>query len=407
VEEPIPSRARSRTFAAPWLGEAELLGEGEAGAARSVQDGAALRISRTAPPLRGQPFRPLPRPTGLPPFRLPLESVLPPERLRAIRAAGKLVCHLNGDTGGVKDPHPQLAVAALMERDFRSAPADRPAFLYLLGDLVYFFGEAGEYYPQFYEPYVTYPAPIFAVPGNHDGDLRDGTGSSLAAFVENFCAPVPQHTAAAADAPRDAMTQPHVYWTLDAPFVTVVGLYTNVPEGGQLDESQIGWLHGELTSAPEDKALLVAMHHPIYSGDDHHSGSAYMGVLLDEAVQQTGRIPDGVLAGHVHNYQRYTRTIQGRAVPYLVAGAGGYHNLHRMQRPGGASVQPPLSLTGQELTLDAYCDDRHGYLRLELSPDTMRGAYFALPRPGARPGAAPRPIDAFALDLKTHRLERR
>lgn len=47
----------------------------------------------------------------------------------------------------------------------------RPSFLYHLGDVVYFYGEASNYYPQFYEPYAFYPVPIFAIPGNHDGDI--------------------------------------------------------------------------------------------------------------------------------------------------------------------------------------------------------------------------------------------
>lgn len=42
-----------------------------------------------------------------------------------------------------------------------------------------------------------------------------------------------QITKDAGDAWRTAMIQPNVYWTLEAPFVTIIGLYTNLPEGGQ------------------------------------------------------------------------------------------------------------------------------------------------------------------------------
>ncbi len=52
---------------------------------------------------------------------------------------------------------------------------NKPAFLFHLGDVVYDFGEAQYYYDQFYEPYRNYPAPIFAIPGNHDGFIVPNT----------------------------------------------------------------------------------------------------------------------------------------------------------------------------------------------------------------------------------------
>jgi len=184
-------------------------------------------------------------------------------------------------------------------------PSGQPAFFYHLGDVVYYYGEDNGYYSQFYEPYQQYPLPIFAIPGNHDGDVFDDTEQSLAAFAANFCAPVPAITKDAGDVSRDAMTQPNVYWTLDTPFVTIIGLYTNVPEGGKLDNYQIAWFESELAAAPTGKALIVAMHHPIYSADQYHAGSQYMGQLLEQAIQKTGRTPDVIFAGHVHNYQRF------------------------------------------------------------------------------------------------------
>jgi hypothetical protein len=73
-----------------------------------------------------------------------------------------------GDTGSVVGPATQSLVADKMVTDFNEAnAADVPAFLFHLGDVVYFFGEATYYYDQFYEPYRDYPAPILAIPGNH------------------------------------------------------------------------------------------------------------------------------------------------------------------------------------------------------------------------------------------------
>jgi acid phosphatase type 7 len=57
------------------------------------------------------------------------------------------------------------------------------------------------------------------------------------------------------------------------------------------------------------------MHHPIYPADGNHGGSAYMGGMLDQAVQASGRQPDLVFSGHVHNYQRFTRATAADDVP--------------------------------------------------------------------------------------------
>jgi hypothetical protein len=123
-----------------------------------------------------------------------------------------------------------------MERQVRSAAAaEKPAFFYNLGDVVYFNGQSHYYRRQFYEPYQYYPPHIFAIPGNHDGDVHTRgndppvTEPTLTGFLENFCDDQPRHQFPY----RATMTQPYVYWTLDAPFATIIGLYSNVD--GSLD----------------------------------------------------------------------------------------------------------------------------------------------------------------------------
>lgn len=366
---------------------------------------ASLQLNVLHPRMPNQTQQPLPVPTGQPPYHLSLDTVLPPAQMQTIRSAQRLVFHVAGDTGGVKMPLEQQNVAQHMEQDFDNADQTaRPAFFYHLGDVVYYYGEASQYYAQFYEPYQLYPAPILAIPGNHDGDVQDPSVASLAAYVENFCAPTPRLTREAGDVARDAMTEPNVYWTLETPFATVIGLYTNVPEGGWLDEKQTAWLVSELNSAPLDKALLVAMHHPIYSADVLHSGSQYMAHVLEHAVQESQRWPDMVLAGHVHNYQRFTRVLAERQIPYIVAGGGGYWNLHRMARdPQGHPLPTPYPVPGTDVTLASYCADRHGYLLLESTPTSLSGRYVAVP--GSHPTKqAASVVDTFTLDWHTHKL---
>ena len=354
--------------------------------------------------LGNQKFQPLPAPIGKYPYHLSLSDILPQNQITSIQKAGKISFHIVGDTGGIKNPVPQQIVAIAMESDFNNSI--KPAFFYHLGDVIYYFGQSTEYYSQFYEPYLHYPAPIFAIPGNHDGDLVPGDSTpSLDAFVRNFCSPKPQISPDAGDAPRDAMTQPNVYWTLETPFAILIGLYSNVPEGGKFDETQTSWFVNELENAPKDRALVVSVHHPAYSVDEHHSGSKLIEKTLDDAFEKAGRYADIVFTGHVHNYQRFTREMNGRQIPYIVAGTGGYWHLHYMQKqPDGSPLQIPYKMEDTGVMLENYCDDRHGYMLFTASPSVISGEYYAVSRPQESWRASPQKIDNFVLDLKTHKL---
>ena len=113
-------------------------------------------------------------------------------------------------------------------------------------------------------------------------------------------------------------------------------MYTNVPEGGSIDSTQQQWVTNEFATAPTDRALILALHHPIYSFDVFHSGSSKMADVLENAIRDTGRVPNLVLSGHVHDYQRIEQTIAPDGpTPFIVTGNGGYHNLHAIHsRPG-------------------------------------------------------------------------
>src|SRR5438105_2993664 len=79
-----------------------------------------------------------------------------------------------------------------------------------------------------------YLPPIFSIPGNHDGAPLDEDHPSLDGWVAFFMTDPPHTDPESADAPRVTMSQPNVYFTLDCPFATLVGLYTNVPEHGSI-----------------------------------------------------------------------------------------------------------------------------------------------------------------------------
>ena len=113
-------------------------------------------------------------------------------------------------------------------------------------------------------------------------------------------------------------------------------MYTNVPEHGSIDSTQQQWVTNEFATAPTDRALILALHHPIYSFDAYHSGSSKMADVLENAIRDTGRVPNLVLSGHVHDYQRIEQTIAPDGpTPFIVTGNGGYHNLHAVHSQAG------------------------------------------------------------------------
>ena len=309
------------------------------------------------------------------PYRLRLDQVLGSEAVDKIAASGRLVFHTMGDSGGVKDPKSQVLVAKGLERSF--AGNSKPAsFLYHLGDVVYYRGEIDSYFDQFYDAYEHYPAPIFAIPGNHDGQTdHHSRQRTLAGFERNFCAPADTYTEESMDTGRMAMCLPYPYWILDTPLAHFIGLYTNVPEGGHLDQAQEHWLAEQLAAAPGDRALFLALHHPIYSFDDHHSGSVLMARALEKAINRARRVPNMILTAHVHNYQRIEKLHDGNPLPFFVAGNGGYYNLHSLN----VEIGHVDAESGAKLV--AGVDSRHGFTTIEVTADRIAGFFTTVPRP--------------------------
>lgn len=314
---------------------------------------------------RTQRFQPLPMPLGEPPYHFDIEAALP-GITKLAGENGKIVFHTVGDTGGIKHGEAQMAVASAMKNDL--AAENSPSFFYHLGDVVYYNGEPSEYYSQFYEPYDHYQAPILGIPGNHDGDPVDANQTSLDGWVQFFMTEQPHIDPISMDAPRVTMSLPNVYYTVECPFVNIVGMYTNVPEHGSIDSVQQQWLTNEFNTADPDKALIVALHHPIYSFDDHHSGSPAMADALQHAINDSRRIPNMVLTAHVHNYQRIEKDVSnGLTVPFLVCGHGGYYHLHHLNaQNGNVDEQTNAKLiSGHE---------QHGYVTITVDSESISGS---------------------------------
>lgn len=163
-----------------------------------------------ASPPRGTHFRNLPPPIGKARFRPDIKDAVAAPVYAAMVKSKKVIFHLTGDMGGIAYAVPRELVASVMESDFKSVVSggQLPAFLYITGDCVYFTGQVSEYYRQFYQPYEFYRAPIFAVPGNPDGENLP-TNNTLDGFVRNFCGPKPVKMPEPGDSHRTAMIQPN------------------------------------------------------------------------------------------------------------------------------------------------------------------------------------------------------
>jgi len=327
---------------------------------------------------RNTSFQPLPRPLGLAPYHYDIGQHFPDITQEIAAAGNKMIFHVVGDTGGVVDGEYQSNVAQQMLEHLTSGQGGKPQFCYHVGDVVYFTGMHDDYYGQFYEPYEHYDVPIFSIPGNHDGEVDDPSAqTSLDGWVDYFMQAHPDVDPISKDAPRIQLNLPNVYWTLVTPLATIVGMYTNVPEGGSIDSVQQQWLTNEFHTAPADLPLILALHHPIYSFDVFHSGSSKMADALENAIRDTGRVPNLVLSGHVHDYQRIEQTIaKSGPTPFIVIGNGGYHNLHAIHS------QPNAKAPDTGAVLKYGNDKRWGFMTLTIDRQHISGVTTEVDRAG-------------------------
>jgi hypothetical protein len=332
-------------------------------------------------------------------------------KMAGIKAAGKIVFHAGGDTGPVKGPTTVEEVVDKMTADFdEDDEADAPVFFFHLGDVVYSFGESQYYYDQFYEPFRNYPAPIFAIAGNHDGMVYKNDGEApLDAFIRNFASGELVITPEAGGLRRTAMMQPGVYFALDAPFVTIIGLFSNVLEdpgvissqgesNSVVTDVQLDFLVQQLKRVKNNgNAVIVALHHPPYTAGQNHSASPAMLKDLDNCCNKAGFWPHVFLSGHAHNYQRYTRTVGKFDVPYLVIGNSG-HGLTALRSGKNAGpIRTPVTLT-DGLIFENYDDKNYGYLRIVADKKTLVIEYHDSDIDQKSPS------DAVTVDLASHTM---
>jgi len=385
--------------------------------------------------------------------------------INAIDAANCITFQMIGDSGATatKTFGAMIKVADTVTDDFHAAnAANRPSFLYHLGDIIYNFGEWNYYYDQFYEPYRDYPAPIFAIAGNHDSFVLPGTAAGqepLTTFMRQFCATDTVVTTEAGSLHRTSIMQPGVYFALDAPFVRIIGLFSNALEDpgvissesgtagtfgvakaaakkgkGQagtakwptVPDYQLEFLTTQLQNIKSSNypgAVVLTMHHPPFtysptksnSGGGTHGSSPAMLAEIDTICQQVGVYPHAVLSGHVHNYQRFTRTLnlggKNYSVPFIICGDSG-HDVTPLASSSFGKINPQPGdntdvtyldsstvFPGTNLVLNKHDQQNSGYLRVSVTSKQLTITF----NPVSRTGGAVQ-LDTVTVDLATHTL---
>jgi len=389
-------------------------------------------------------------PPAPPAGQKPLDfSVIDADENQRIVSSGKMSFAMVGCSGDPASQTDTEAVAAAI------TAANDTSFFYHLGDLIYSekgsdvtMGAAGGvetpalWNTQFYAPYTNYPKRIVSIPGNHDGK-----STPITDYLGAFCsdpAKWPAPWAGNTTDKRPAMIQPYAYWRLDTPLAYIIGLYSNIVNGGMLDDPtapgdfktgpQYQWLVGELQAAAAanrqnspKRAVLLAVHYPPYSGASNFNvrgdpsqgpspgapNAPYLAVALQQAFADSGQRPDAIFSAHAHLFQRLTYAFKdGTLMPCLVAGCGGHSPLEVLSaqcdgEPGESQGAPFPAVTpesfqfpaGDSAKVEYYQDDQSpncefGFLKVTIEGRTLKGHFI-----GATSHKA---LDEFKLDLDRH-----
>jgi hypothetical protein len=395
------------------------------------------------------------------------------------QASTKMAFHMIGCSGNEQDLTPQQRVADAMVAQIaapntppgvQSQPV-APGWMFHLGDITYTFTDGSEgtdqtylYNQLFYGPYTEYKLPIVAIPGNHDSK-NTNTNPEIEHFLLNFCAASPIDQTDNSTDDRPAMTQPYPYFVLQTPVATIIGLFTNVQNGGVLDDPmayngtstsgyttgpQYQWLVRQLKAyGGKGLPVLLALHYPPYSGATDFTQRADpnlapevnppnpnptllpIGMILQQAIADSGVYPDAVFSAHAHLYERLTyTTAAGREIPCLIVGSSGHSAVEQLSADCagdyGTDVAPPLPLTevpyltlptNDTVSVVNYNDRDFGFLRVtvDTTANTLTGEFFTAyyepqtthntyPAQPQTPPAFPLLYDWFTLDLANHTL---
>ncbi len=163
-------------------------------------------------------------------------------------------------------------------------------------------------------------------------------------------------------------------------------------------DEQLDFLVTQLTRAKAtNNAVIVALHHPPFTAGKSHSASPAMLKDLDACCKKANFWPHAFISGHAHNYQRYTRTVDGHDIPYIVVGNAG-HGLTAIRNSSNAGpLRTPVKLS-DELIFENYDDKNYGYLRVVVDKTNLVIEYHDAEIDQKSSS------DAVTVDIKSHTM---
>jgi len=264
---------------------------------------------------------------------------------------------------------------AMRRAEIAHITQEKPAFVAISGDLVLTGGNVQDWRVYDAETAPLRQAGIEVLPalGNHD--VAGGEAQALANYFHRF----PQ-------------LEGRRWYSVRAANLLMFMLDSNSDDGAGSLQSK--WLEQRLQALPPDvDFVLVALHHPpmTRSGDlvpgGGHSPRPQEQQLasLLEKHQQSMRAKIIVLAGHVHNYERY----EHGGVTYLVSGGGGATPYLIKRSDSDFYRDPGPTYHICNLTVD-HRELRFQMLKLTMEGDrlqwTQRDSFIL--RAGEAPGSA-------------------
>jgi 3',5'-cyclic AMP phosphodiesterase CpdA len=214
-----------------------------------------------------------------------------------------------GDTRFTNPADTQHSNAAVRRAEIARIAQDKPAFVVVSGDLVLTGADVQDWAVFDTETAPLRQANIELLPalGNHD--VRGGEDRALKNYFQRF--------------PR---LEGRRWYSARTGNLVIFVLDSNSTDGASNQQWQ--WLEQELKALPADVdfALVVLHHPPVTHSHDKMLGGGHSErpqeeqlASLVEKRQESMRARIIVMAGHVHNYERYERN----GVAYLVSGGGG------------------------------------------------------------------------------------
>jgi acid phosphatase type 7 len=224
-----------------------------------------------------------------------------------------------GDTRFTDPKNTNAANAPVREALVRAIADEHPAFISIGGDVVYKGDDWNDWkvWDKETAAWAADKIPVYPALGNHD--LYGNQKVALANYFQRF-----------------PDLQNNRFYSVRAANTLVLSLDSSLDE---TSGPQGEWLIHQLDTLSADVDFVCfVLHHPPYTNSEdrmfggghsaRHSEQALGQMLQDRQSHARARFV--VIAGHVHNYERY----EHGSVLYLVTGGGGAHPYMIKRQPG-------------------------------------------------------------------------